>query len=276
MKKFLTLILAVAITAAVSACGSGAGNSGAQTDEARVIRVGVVGENTEHWQPVIEKMAEEGVSVELVKFSDYTVPNQALADGELELNAFQHYAFLNNEVADKGLDLVVVGESIIAPLGLFSDKITSISEIADGDKIAIPNDATNGGRALKVIESAGLIGVDPAAGYTPEVSNITDNPLNLEFIQVEAALTASLLPDVTAAIINGGHAADHGLNPTKDSIYLEQVVGGNDNPYINIIVSRAENADDEVIQRIVEVFQSDEVAAVIDEVYAGVYIPAWK
>ncbi len=240
------------------------------------IKLGLVGENTEQWEPVIESLAKDNITLELVKFADYSLPNQALADGEIDLNAFQHYAYLNNEIADKGLELTVIGETIIAPLGLYSDKIANVNELKDGDTIAIPNDATNGGRSLKVLEAAGVIKVNPEAGYTPVLSDITENPLNLEFIEVEAANTPSLLADVAAAIINGGHAVDNGLFPQEDAIYLETVQEGSDNPYINIIVARTEDKDNELYKRVVNEYRTDAVAKVIEEVYKGAYIPTWE
>lgn len=263
-------------TASSAASNTAASGSAAASAEQTTIRLGVVGENNEYWTPVINRLADEGVTLELVKFSDYTQPNQALADGEIDLNAFQHYAYLNNEIADKGLDLTVIGETIIAPLGVYSDKITSLDELKDGDSIAIPSDATNGGRALKLLEAGGVITVDPAAGYTPEVGDITDNPKNIQFIEVEAAGTAALLPDVAAAVINGGHAVDNGLDPTTDAIYLESVSEGSDNPYINVIVARTADKDNELYKKVVEYFHSDEVAQVIKDVYKGAYIPAWQ
>ncbi len=263
-------------TASSAASSTAASGSAAASAEQTTIRLGVVGENNEYWTPVINRLADEGVTLELVKFSDYTQPNQALADGEIDLNAFQHYAYLNNEIADKGLDLTVIGETIIAPLGVYSDKITSLDELKDGDSIAIPSDATNGGRALKLLEASGVITVDPAAGYTPEVGDITDNPKNIQFIEVEAAGTAALLPDVAAAVINGGHAVDNGLDPTTDAIYLESVSEGSDNPYINVIVARTADKDNELYKKVVEYFHSDEVAQVIKDVYKGAYIPAWQ
>lgn len=305
-RKAAGLAAAVVLAGALTACGSGNGsaeksgeNSAAQTSTAQssaeqsaeqaegtqasealkentVVKLGVVGENNEQWQPVIDKLAEEGITLELVKFSDYALPNVALNDGDIDLDAFQHYAYFNNQVKEQGLDLTVIGETIIAPLGVYSDKISSLDELKDGDQIAIPNDPTNGGRSLKVLEAAGLIEVDPEAGYVPELKDITSNPKNLEFVEVEAAQTASLLPDVAAAVINGGHAVDNGLNPQKDSLYLEEVTEGSDNPYINVIAVRTADKDNALYQKIVEYFRSDEVAKVIEEAYKGAYIPAWK
>lgn len=295
MKKIkkLTAILAATVLGAtlLAGCGAAKGNSEgtvsqaagtsteiASTEESKpvTVKIGVVGENNEQWTPVIEALAEENINIELVKFADYSLPNQALADGEIDLNAFQHYAYLNNEVKDKGLKLTAIGETIIAPLGLYSDKITDISELKEGDQIAIPSDATNGGRSLKVLEAAGLIKVDPEAGYTPVLSDITDNPLKLKFIEVEAANTPSLLPDVAAAIINGGHAVDNNLSPQEDAIYLETVQEGSDNPYINIIAARTADVDNEIYKKIVETYRTEAVAKVIEEEYKGAYIPTWK
>lgn len=241
-----------------------------------VIKLGVVDENNEQWDPVIEKLAEDNIKLELIKFADYSLPNRALNDGEIDLNAFQHYAYLNKDVESNGYKIEAIGETLVAPLGVFSNKIKDLSELKDGDTIAIPNDATNGGRALKVLEAAGVIKVDPAAGYTPTLNDITENPKNIKFEEVEAANTASLLPDVAAALINGGHAIDNGLNPKTDSIYLEKVEGGSKNPYINVIVARTEDKDNENYKKVVEYFRTPEVAQKIEEVYKGAYLPTWK
>lgn len=241
-----------------------------------VIKLGVVGENNEQWDPVIEKLAEDNIKLELIKFADYSLPNRALNDGEIDLNAFQHYAYLNKDVESNGYKIEAIGETLVAPLGVFSNKIKDLSELKDGDTIAIPNDATNGGRALKVLEAAGVIKVDPEAGYTPTLNDITENPKNIKFEEVEAANTASLLPDVAAALINGGHAIDNGLNPKTDSIYLEKVEGGSENPYINVIVARTEDKDNANYKKVVEYFRTPEVAQKIEEVYKGAYLPTWK
>jgi D-methionine transport system substrate-binding protein len=287
IKSLVSILLVITLVVSFVGCSSNkaqapaaaapaATSSAPAKSEPVTIKLGVVGENNEQWEPVIAALAKENITLELVKFADYTLPNQSLADGEIDLNAFQHYAFLNNEVKDKGLQLTAIGETIIAPLGLYSKKVKSVSELKEGDKIAIPNDATNGGRSLKVLESAGLIKVKPEAGYLPTVNDITENSLKLEFIEVEAAQTSGLLPDVAAAIINGGHAVDAGLSPQTDAIYLETVAEGSDNPYINIIVARTSDKDKEVYKKVVDAFRTDEVAEVIKTTYKGAYTPAWK
>lgn len=291
MRKFFNTVAAgLLLTLALTACAS---NNNASKEESTtaessetkseavkgeevVIKLGVVGENNEQWDPVIEKLAKDNIKLELVKFADYSLPNRALNDGEIDLNAFQHYAYLNKDVESNGYKIEAIGETLVAPLGVFSNKIKDLSELKDGDTIAIPNDATNGGRALKVLEAAGVIKVNPAAGYTPTLNDITENPKNIKFEEVEAANTASLLPDVAAALINGGHAIDNGLNPKTDSIYLEKVEGGSENPYINVIVARTEDKDNANYKKVVEYFRTPEVAQKIEEVYKGAYLPTWK
>ena len=274
-KKLLSITLTGALLFSLAGCQGEKSKTGSETEN-KVVKVGVVGESSDQWEPVIKKLASEGITVELVPFSDYSQPNQALADKEIELNSFQHYAYLNKDIEDRGFDLTVIGETLIAPLGIYSNKLKSVDELKDGDSIAIPSDATNGGRALKVLEAAGVIKVDEAAGYTPVLDDITENPKNIKFVEVEAAQTPRLLEDVELAVINGAHAVDSGLKPKEDSIYLEEVKEGSKNPYINVIVARTEDKDNEVYKKIVEEFRSDEVAKVIEEVYKGAYIPTWK
>lgn len=241
-----------------------------------IIKVGVVGENNEAWEQVIKNVSKDGIDVELVKFSDYSQVNQALVDGEIDLNSFQHYAYLEKEKEDKGFKLSVIGETLIAPLGVYSNTLSDIKDIKVGGKIAIPNDATNEGRALKLLESAGLIKVNEDAGYTPTLSDITENTKNIEFVEVEAGQTARLLPDVDASVINGGHAIDAGLNCKEDAIYTETVEEGSDNPYINVIVANTADKDNETYKKLVDEYRTDEIANLIDEVYQGAYVPTWK
>jgi D-methionine transport system substrate-binding protein len=270
MKK-LSLILAVLLVGTLAFAGGAKQEAAKET----VVKIGVVGENNEQWAPIIEQLGKEGVRIELVKFSEYVLPNRALEDGELDLNAFQHYAYLNNEVKTKNYHLSPIGETLLAPLGLYSKKVKSVSEIKAGDKIAIPNDLVNEGRALRVIEKAGLIKIPESAGPTPALTDISDNPLKLQFVEVEAAQTPRLLPDVAASVINGGHAVDAGLNPERDSIALERQSGGSQNPYINLIAARTADINNPVYKRIVEVYHTDVVKSIIQTAYKGAYITAW-
>ena len=279
MKKNKILALSVALVLSLSACGtsastqssSGSSNAGAITE----VTVGVVGSNNEQWDTVNELLAKENIQVKLVEFAEYKLPNAALDSGEIDLNAFQHKAYLEKEIADLGYDISILGDTILAPLSLYSNYITDIDQLKEGDKIAVPSDPTNEGRCFKILESAGVLEVDPAAGYIPEIKDITSNPLNLEFVEVEAANTASLLPDVAAAFVNGAHAVDNGLK-LEDAVYTEQVEPGSDNPYINIIACRTGEENNEVYQKVLAAYQSEESAQAILDIYQGAYIPAWN
>ena len=279
MKMNKILALSVALVLSLSACGtsastqssSGSSDSGVITE----VTVGVVGSNNEQWDTVNELLAKENIQVKLVEFAEYKLPNAALDSGEIDLNAFQHKAYLEKEIADLGYDISILGDTILAPLSLYSTYITNIDQLKERDKIAVPSDPTNEGRCFKILESAGVLEVDPAAGYIPEIKDITSNPLNLEFVEVEAANTASLLPDVAAAFVNGAHAVDNGLK-LEDAVYTEQVEPGSDNPYINIIACRTGEENNEVYQKVLAAYQSEESAQAIQDIYQGAYIPAWN
>lgn len=280
MKKYLKLTaLALVAVLGLTACGandSGNSDNGASNEEGQVYKVGVVGTNEEtYWLDVRDRLAEEGVNIEIVVFTDYNTPNDALANGDLDLNAFQHYIFLDSYNADKGTDLTAIAETIRAPLGIYSKKVEDLSDLADKASIAIPNDATNGGRALLLLQSAGLLEIDPAAALAPTVNDIIGNPKNLVIQELDASQTARALDDVDASIINGGMAADAGLYPQKDAVYLEEITEASQ-PYINIIAARQDNKDNADFQKIIEVFQTDQTAVIIDEASNGANIPAWK
>lgn len=282
-KKWIAAALATVATVSLTACGGSAdtkettADSGATT----VVKVGVVGEYNAQWDTINELLADDGIQVELVKFTDYAAPNRALNDGEIDLNAFQHKAFLANDIQQKGYDIVDIGDTIIAPLGIYNnkDKISSIEDIKDGDVIAIPSDLTNGGRALKLLEAAGIIECDPAKGVVPTKADITKYNKQIEIIEAESATLANILPDCAAAIINGGNAFTAGLNPVTDTIFIEDV-----NPetnaavpdLVNVIVARTEDKDNEVYKKIVEAYQTPEVQKTIEDEYQGAFVCAWE
>lgn len=268
-KSIITLGLGL-IVAVLSACGAVTGET-----ESETVSIGVVGENNDVWDFVIEKLErEEGLTVELVRFTDYAQPNTALAQGEIDLNAFQHKLFLESFNEDSGTTLVPIGDTVIAPLGIYSDKLDDVNDLEENDTVAIPNDVTNGGRALLLLQTAGFITVDPEAGTTPTVSDITDNPLNLDIQELDAAQTARALQDVTVSVINSGMAVDAGFVPTEDAIFLEPVNEQSD-PYVNIIVAREEDTDNEAYQKVVEAYQAEDTKEVIEETSKGSSVPAW-
>ena len=193
-----------------------------------------------------DRLKKENINLEYVKFTDYNQPNAALADGSIDLNSFQHQFFLDNYNKEHGTDLVSIGNTVNAPLGIYSNTLKDVADIKDGAKVAIPNDVTNGGRALLLLQTAGLIKVDKAKGQAPTVSDITENRKNLDISELDASQTARALSDVDISVINSGVAVDAGFNPASDAIFLEPV-DDHARPYVNIIVARKE---DEKIKRI--------------------------
>jgi D-methionine transport system substrate-binding protein len=241
------------------------------------VKVGVTGEIYQDvWGPAIKELAAEGIDLELVSFSDYTLPNAALDAGEIDLNTFQHYNYLNNEVKTKGYKITAIADTFLASMSVYSKKISKLSELKKGDKIAIPNDVINTGRALLVIQGAGIIKVDPAKGNTPETTDIAENPLEIEFVPVDAAQVPSLLPDVTAGVINGGYAVDFGLSPIKDAIFYDDLSFYKDKGYVNLVAARTADKDNEVYKRVVRAFHSDAVKEVLRDKFQGSLLPVWE
>lgn len=269
MKKTLVLTLILALV--LVSCGK-KNNEVSEKSEETIIKLGINSDELSVWNYVAEELQKENIKLEFVTFGDYTRPNLALAEGEIDINAFQHYAFFNQFVEDHKLDLTPIGETVIAPLGLYSNKYESIEEIQDGFKIAIPNDATNGGRALNLLKAAGII--DVLDTELPKLEDITENKYNIEFIEIDASLLARTLDDVDFGIINSGFAVNAGFAPSEDAVYLEQI-NESTNPYINIIVARTEDKDDENLKRVVEIYQTDEVEEIIEKIYKGSQKIAW-
>lgn len=212
-------------------------------------------------------LAEQGIILEIIEFTDYIRPNRALYERELDANFFQHTPYLEGFNRDAGTDLVPSVGVFIAPLGVYSEKIASLDELPRNGKIAIPNDATNGGRALLLLQTAGVLKVDPDAA-DPTVFDIVENPFNIKIHELEAPQLSLSLPDVHAAIINGTFALEAGLDPVGDSILLE----GGESYYVNILAVRSDNAADPAIQKLAETLQSDLVRDFITERYQGSFI----
>lgn len=270
MKK---IILILALVLLLAGCSSNGGPSNGDENGATLVRVGIVGSESKSWNHIKEVLREENIDVELIFFDGYPLPNAALAAGEIELNAFQHYDYLNKEIEQFGYDLTVIGETYLAPLGIYSKQIESLDELEDGSTIVIPDDVTNGGRALMLLQANGLITVDPAAGATPALKDI-ENPRNFNILELAAANIPASLEEVPVAVINSGIATDAGFIPAQDAIVLEEAVVG-ENPYINVIVARTEDQDNAAYKRIVEVYHTDETKAIIDEDSKGSLIPVW-
>jgi D-methionine transport system substrate-binding protein len=271
MKKSISLVsLAVLLfTLILSGCS---GDKASGSEEKEVVKVGVNGSGVPIWDYIKEKAAKEGIEIEIVEFADYVRPNQALADGDIDLNAFQTISYFDSFIKEHDLDLVPIGTTIIAPMGIYSEKHKSVDDIPEGSKIAVPQEATNMGRALLLLQESGLIKLEKGFEQSQGLEAIKENPKNLEITPVVAAQTPRVLPDVAASIINNGVAVEAGFVPVDDSIYIE---GAESTPYINIIAAQAKDKDNETYQKIVEIYQQDDVAEHIKKAYKNSLIPTF-
>lgn len=241
------------------------------------VKVGIMtGASEDVWQIVVNSAKDEGINIDLTTFTDYVQPNAALQDGSLDLNAFQHIAFLDdwNEANDG--DIVPIGFTFVSPMGLYSNKYDDVSELPEGATIAIPNDPTNGGRAILALEIAGLIEVDQSKGVLVTPEDITDNPKNFKFEELDAAQLAIALEDVDAAFINTNFATDAGLK-LSEAIFVDAEEPQKLNEaYKNVIASRAEDKDNKLYQHIVELYQTEEVAKAISDTTNGADRAIWE
>lgn len=275
-RRIFALALAIALLAlALTGCGSKDNGSAADGDTVTV-KLGVVGAIYDDiWKPAQEALKAEGINLEIVQFSDYVTPNNALANGEIDLNAFQHRIYLQGEIDNYGYEIQNIGNTFIAPMSLFSSKISSVSELKDGDIIAIPDDLTNGGRALKVLESAGIITLNPAAGFNPTLDDIQIYNIGVTIKELKANVIVSALPDVTAAIVNNNYALDFGLS-ASDAIFADDRLDIED--YWNLIAARTADLSDpdkvEIFRKVVEAYQSDATLEVFNTECRGFYTPA--
>ena len=243
-----------------------------QVGSAATLKVGATpvphAEILEFVVPILE---QEGISLEVVEFTDYVRPNLALNEGELDANFFQHVPYLESFNQDAGTDLVELVGVHVEPLGVFSTKYAALEELPPKATIAIPNDATNGGRALLLLQTAGVIELHPEAGITPTVFDIRENKEQLRFIELEAAQLSRSLADVDAAVINGNYALQADLDPTRDAIFLE----GAESPYVNVIAVRSDDVDNSTLAQLAQALTSDAVRSFILEKYEGAVVPVF-
>ncbi|MCD1127708.1 MetQ/NlpA family lipoprotein [Jinshanibacter sp. LJY008] len=267
LKTFAT-VAAVIGSLALAGCGQ-------EEKKANHIKVGVIVGAELKVAEVAKQIAKDkyGLDVELVSFNDYVLPNEALNKGDIDLNAFQHKPYLDQQIKDRGYKLAVVGNTFVYPIAAYSKKIKSIDELQDGAQIAIPNDPTNLGRSLLLLQKQGLVKLKDGVGLMPTVLDIIENPKHLKIIELEAPQLPRSLDDnqVTLAIINTAYSSQIGLTPTKDGIFVED----KDSPYVNIIVSREDNKDSENVKKFVQAFQSDEVFNAADKEFKGGAIKGW-
>lgn len=266
MKKLLIVLSLVVFIFA------GCSNDTEEKEDANVLKVGATPiPHAELLNEVKEKLADDGITLEIIEFTDYVKPNLALNDGELDANFFQHSPYLEDFNEKNDTDLIPFAKVHVEPLGLYSNKYEDIKEVEKGSSIAIPNDPTNGGRALLLLENEGLIKLDKEAGLLATEKDVVDNPMELEFKALEAAQIPRSLDDVDLAVINGNYALEADLNPAEDSILIE----GKDSPYANVIAIRSEDKDNENLKALVDALQSDEIKEFIKKNYDGGVVPSY-
>lgn len=214
----------------------------------------------------VKKIAEkDGLKIQIVEFSDYVQPNAALAAGDLDANSYQHKPYLDQQVKDRGYKLVSAGYTVNYPIGLYSKKVKNLTDLKQGAKFGIPNDPTNGGRVLLVLQDKGLIKLRPEAGLKATPLDVIDNPKKLKFVELDAAQLARSLDDLDAAAINTNFALSAGLNPAKDAIAQESAKS----PYVNIIVVREQDKDKAWVAKLVKAYHSEEIRKYIQTEFKG-------
>ena len=255
MKKILSfLIIAILVLAA---CG---GNN------SKKVTIGVASNDTKAWEKVKELAKKDNIDLEIKHFSDYNVPNKALSDGDIDLNAFQHFAFLDQyKKAHKDTNIEALSTTVLAPLGIYSDKVKNIKDVKKGAQVAIPNDVSNQARALKLLESAGLIKLKKNFGLNGTTKDIESNPKDLKIKAVDAQQTARALSDVDISVINNGVATKAGKDAKKDPIYLEKASSDAVKPYINVVAVNSKDKDNKTYKKIIELYHSKEAQKALKE-----------
>lgn len=268
MKKIIVGILIGALTFSLGFAKS------AKKSKTVTVKLGVVGSIYEDiWTPAQKALKKEGINLKFVQFSDYVTPNNALSNGEIDLNAFQHRIFLETDVKAHNYNVELIGNTFIIPLNLYSVKVKSVDELKKGSVVAIPNDVTNGGRAYKVLAAAGLITLKESAGFNPSYDDIETNPSGIIIKELAANTIPSTLVDVDAAIINGNYALDFGIQP-ESAIFKDTSV--NEKLYWNLVAANSKDLENpekvEIFRKVVKAFQTPETENVFNKDFNGYFI----
>lgn len=267
------LLAAAALTLTLAACGGGGtGSSGGSTDSAATtetsssdpVVIGVVGASDPQWAVFEEQAEEAGIAVELTNFTDYPSINPALSDGTLDLNQFQHILYLAQYNESTGDDLTVLGDTAIFPMGIYSEQYTDVAEIPEGGEITIPNDPTNQGRALLLLQDAGLVTLRDDASAVPAPTDVDQDNSRITVTPVDANNVVTAIGSVDATVVNNDYLADAGLK-ASDALYLESADSEGAKPYINIWAARAEDQDNETYLQLVEISDSQEFRDALQE-----------
>ncbi len=240
--------------------------------EDKSIKVGIMsGEDEDVWRVVTSEAAKKGLKIETITFNDYTQPNEALERGEIDANAFQHQPYLDNQVKQHGYHIVSVGYTGVWPIGLYSKKHKSVAELPAGAVIGVPNDPSNEGRALRVLQNEGLIKLKDGTGILATIVDVSENPKNIEIRELDAGIVGRSIDDLDAGIVNTDWALKSGLSP-KERIAQEPIA---DNPYRNFIAVKEENKDADWVKTLVSSYQNETVKAEFDKVYKGTGLSAY-
>ncbi|MCJ8153001.1 methionine ABC transporter substrate-binding lipoprotein MetQ [Chryseobacterium sp. SSA4.19] len=252
------------------------GCQSSKKDDPNYIKVGITSGPEQEIAEVARKVAKEkyNLEVELVSFNDYVIPNEALNNGDIDANAFQHVPYLNEQSRQRGYQLAVVGNTFVYPIVAYSKKIKNISELQNGSTVVIPNDPTNEGRSLLLLQKNGLLKLKAGIGLLPKITDITDNPKQLKILEIEAPQLPRVLDDkeVMMAVINNNFAAQAGLDADKQGILKED----KDSPYVNVVVARKDNRNTEKVKNFVKAYQSDEVLKKAKEIFKGGAVKGWN
>lgn len=278
MKKLLALAMALTLCLGLAACGGDTTDAStddtAQTGETVTLKVGATpAPHQEILEQVVDNLAEQGITLEIVPYTDYNTPNTAVEEGENAANYFQHITYMENFNAEQGTHLVSAGAIHYEPMGIYAGKSTSLDEIPDGAVIAVPNDATNEGRALLLLQDLGIITLSEDAGLEATKNDIVDNPHNIDLQEMEAAMLPQTIDEVDFSIINSNYALQAGLDPTTDALASEDTQSDAAQAYANVIAVKEGNENNEAIKALVAALQSDEIREFIETNYNGSVVP---
>lgn len=282
MKKLGKIALGLALLVGFSSCANkeankATSNSNENPKDKQTIKIGVVGEYNDVLNEVSKRYEEKtGNKVELVVFSDYNQPNEALQSGDIDLNAYQHKKFLEEFNKDHNTDLVSIGNTMLAPLGIYSKKYKSLDDVKEKDEIVIPNDASNGARALFLLQDAGLIKVNGKKGDSVTVTDIKENPKNLKITEVDAAQTARNLDSAALAVVNDTFALDSKIATEYPALKFEESKADDSNPYVNVFAAKKEREDDKILNDFVKkYYQTEKTKKDYEKFTGGAWVPAW-
>jgi D-methionine transport system substrate-binding protein len=246
--------------------------AGAASAQDKPLKVGVTaGPHAQIFEQVKKVAERDGLKIQIVEFSDYIQPNAALAAGDLDLNSYQHKPFLDQQVKDRGYKIVPVGLTVNFPIGIYSKKVKSLNDLKEGSKVGIPNDPTNGGRVLLVLQEKGLIKLKPDAGLKATPLDVVDNPKKLRFVELDAAQLPRSLDDLDASAINTNYALQAGLNPAKDAIAQESAKS----PYVNLLAVREQDKDKPWVAKLVKAYHSEEVRKYVQAEFKGAVLASF-